>query len=97
MRPIETIYLITTTASVFTSFPQIRQIYKMKNSDEFSLFSWIAWFISQVAALIYSISIHSIPYLIVNIMWIAFYITMISLILKYLHNAVLTLAHESIQ
>jgi hypothetical protein len=83
MHIIELVYLTTTLVSVMTAFPQLKQLWLMKNSDEFKLLSWVAWLIAQLTALVYAISIASIPYLIVNLLWIAFYALMIALILKY--------------
>jgi len=96
MRAIEIIYLVTTFASVFTALPQVKQLLAMKDSDEFNLFTWVAWFLAQVAALFYSLSIHSLPYFMVNIAWISFYIAMISLIIKY-RGATAKLATEEVR
>jgi uncharacterized protein with PQ loop repeat len=96
MHIIELIYLVTTFASVFTALPQLKQLWKMKNSDEFNLFSWVAWCLSQVTALFYSITIHSVPYLLVNIAWISFYVVMIGLILKYRRSTPAQLATEEV-
>jgi uncharacterized protein with PQ loop repeat len=86
MYTIEFIYVTTTLLSVLTAFPQLKQLWSIKNSDEFNLFSWVAWLIAQLAALVYAISIASVPYLIVNILWITFYVLMIGLIVKYRGN-----------
>jgi uncharacterized protein with PQ loop repeat len=83
MYTIELIYLATTFISVIAAFPQLKQLWLMKNSDEFNLTSWVAWFLAQLAALLYAISIASIPYLVVNFLWITFYALMIGLIIKY--------------
>jgi uncharacterized protein with PQ loop repeat len=96
MHAVELIYLITTFTSVFTALPQLKQLWRMKNSDEFSLFSWVAWCLSQIAALFYSITIHSIPYLLVNIAWISFYLLMISLIIKFRNNTSTHLVTEEV-
>jgi len=95
MRAVEIIYLVTTFISVFTALPQVKQLLAMKDSDEFNLFTWIAWCLAQVSALFYSISIHSMPYLMVNIAWIGFYIAMISLIIKY-RSTTVKLATEEV-
>jgi uncharacterized protein with PQ loop repeat len=87
MHAIELIYVTTTLVSVLTALPQLKRLWVMKNSDEFSLVSWIAWLIAQLSALVYAISIGSVPYLIVNFLWIAFYALMIALIVKYRSGA----------
>ncbi len=83
MKFIELIYIGTTFASVLMSLPQLRQLWRIKNSDEFSLSSWIAWLIAQLSSLVYAIAIKSTPYLIVNALWLSFYVMMILLIIKY--------------
>jgi uncharacterized protein with PQ loop repeat len=83
MYAIELTYITTSLASVFTAVPQLRKLWSIKNSDEFNLFTWVAWLVAQLSGLVYSISISSIPYLIVNILWVVFYVAMIGLILKY--------------
>jgi hypothetical protein len=80
---------------VLTALPQIRQLLVMKNSDEFNVLTWVAWLLAQLAALVYAVSIHSLPYLLVNIMWIGFYTTMIALIVKYRRQATTKLATET--
>jgi uncharacterized protein with PQ loop repeat len=97
MNAIELIYVATTLASVLTAFPQLKQLWLMKNSDEFSLISWVAWLIAQLAALVYAASIGSIPYLIVNILWITFYVLMIGLIIKYRTGGKRELAYVKVE
>jgi uncharacterized protein with PQ loop repeat len=92
MRIIEFIYISTTLCSVLAALPQLKQIWKMKNADEFNLLSWAAWALAQMTALFYALFIHSLPYLIVNIMWLTFYGTMIGLILKYRHGKAVPVA-----
>lgn len=96
MKVIVYIYLATSLCSVATALPQVRQILVMKNSDEFNLLSWLAWSIAQITALVYSITIHSLPYVVVNLGWITFYLVMTVLIVKYRHPKVSELASESI-
>ncbi|HET7320414.1 MAG TPA: PQ-loop domain-containing transporter [Candidatus Saccharimonadales bacterium] len=83
MRIIVTLYLITTIASVVASAPQIRQLLRMKNSDEFNLYTYNSWFIAQIISLVYAVAIRSIPYILVNILWVGYYIVMITLIVRY--------------
>ena len=83
MHPIEIIYITLSSLSVFTSLPQVRQLWIMKSSEEFNLFTWVTWFIAQISALAYSIYIKSIAYTAINLMWIVFYITVLALIVKY--------------
>jgi uncharacterized protein with PQ loop repeat len=83
MRIIELIYITTTLISVLTALPQLKRLWTVKSSDEFSLSSWVAWLVAQITALVYALSIASVPYLIVNLLWITFYVLMIFLIIKY--------------
>ena len=59
----------------------------MRNADEFNLLTWVAWLLSQVTALFYSLALHSLAYLVVNVLWITFYATMIALIMKFRKGA----------
>lgn len=86
MNSIEFFYLSTTFVSVMASLPQIKQLWVMKNSDEFNLITWAAWLTSQFAALIYSISIGSVIYITINLIWFVFDLSMYILILKYRHH-----------
>lgn len=83
MNTIEFVYVSTTLISVFTAIPQLKRLWILKSSDEFNLYTWVAWLVAQLSALVYSVSISSVPYLIVNILWVSFYLVMIGLILKY--------------
>jgi uncharacterized protein with PQ loop repeat len=96
MNALEIIYLTTTSGSVLTALPQVRQLLVLKNSDELNAFSWAAWLVAQITALFYAISIASIPYVIVNIMWILFYATMLGLIIKYRPRGSRRLAPEEV-
>jgi uncharacterized protein with PQ loop repeat len=80
---IATLLLIAGMIAVVLSVPQLIQLVKIKNSDELNLFSWIVWFIYQVIALSYSISINALPYALINTLWIIFYAVMVFLIIKY--------------
>lgn len=96
MRTIELIYVTSMMAAIVTAFPQLRRLWVVKNSDEFNLASWIAWLVAQVAALIYAISIASVPYVIVNLLWIVFYTFMVILIFKYRDSSKRELAYARI-
>jgi uncharacterized protein with PQ loop repeat len=94
MKFIELIYVGTTFASVIMAFPQLKQLWRLKNSDEFNLSTWVAWFVAQLSSLVYAIAIKSIPYLIVNFLWLSFYVTMIALIFKYRKGSQLAYANQ---
>lgn len=83
MQLIEIIYLSSSAVAVLAMAPQIKQLLVTKQTDELNLNSWLAWLGNQVVALFYAISIHAVPYIIINFAWIAFYLIMIYLIIKY--------------
>jgi len=83
MQTIEIIYLSSSAIAVFAMVPQIKQLLVTRQTDELSLSSWLAWLGNQIVALFYAISIHAVPYVIINFAWIAFYMIMIYLIFKY--------------
>lgn len=94
MHTIAFIYVTASSLSVIAALPQLHQLWMMKDSSEFNLFSWVAWTAAQFTALAYAVSIASLPYLIVNILWVSFYMTMVALILKYRHPAPTTAEQE---
>ena len=69
--------------AIVLSIPQLIQIIKMKNADEFSLLSWLVWLIYQSVALIYTIKIGAHAYTAINAAWVTFYLFTILLIIKY--------------
>lgn len=78
-----TAYLISASIGVLAMIPQIKQLVATKQSDELSLTTWVTWGCCQVMSFMYAISIHATAYVIVNIAWISFYITMVTLIIRY--------------
>jgi len=87
---IQTAYLISSSIGVLAMIPQIKQLVMTKQSDELSLGTWATWGCCQVMSFIYAISIHATAYIIVNVAWISFYITMVFLIIKYRKRRSLT-------
>ena len=83
MNLIELAYLLASTASVIAMWPQVRQLLVAKRSDELSLPTWITWTACQLISLVYSISIKALPFILANIAWVTFYITMLGLIFRY--------------
>jgi uncharacterized protein with PQ loop repeat len=80
---IEIAYLIASLIAVIAMVPQIKQLLITKQSDELSLSTWSAWAGCQVVSLLYGFSIGAFAYIIVNFVWIAFYILMVALIIRY--------------
>jgi lipid-A-disaccharide synthase-like uncharacterized protein len=87
MNIIFIIYLLATTASIAAGAPQLKRLVATKRSDEFSLVTWVIWLLAQVVQLIYALSVSDRLYAIVCILWLTFYIFIVSLIIKYRHTA----------
>jgi uncharacterized protein with PQ loop repeat len=78
--------LVTGFISVVAAVPQLIKLLKVKRSDELSLFSWVAWLLYQVVSLLYSVAVQKYVYTFVNSLWVAFYLVMVILIVKYGHS-----------
>jgi len=74
---------VTGCLSVIAAVPQLLQLLKIKHSDGFSLISWSTWLMYQVVAVLYTMSIKAWVYFVINLLWVAFYTTMVYLIIKY--------------
>src|SRR5882724_13490809 len=83
MHTIEITYLVLSVASVIAMVSQVKRLLITKQSDELSLTTWFMWATYQTSALVYSISLHAIPWLATNIAWLSFYAIMLTLIIKY--------------
>lgn len=67
--------------------PQLLKIIKLKNSNQFSKASWTIFFLYQLSSLLYAINIASVPYIILNVLWVSFYATMLGLIFYFGSNS----------
>ena len=83
MVTIELAYLMASTVAIIAMAPQVKQLLITKQSDEFSLFSWMAWTFSQFIALLYGVSHGALPYIIVNSIWLLYYLVMVVMIIRY--------------
>lgn len=83
MGIIESIYMAAAIISMGACVPQIRRLILTKNSDGFSVPTWVMWAGTQVVTLAYVISIHAVLMIVVNIVWVTFYGTMTALIIHY--------------
>lgn len=86
MYIIEALYLFATVISVVAMAPQIKQLLKTKQSEEFSLTTWSIWAVYQIIALSYAVTLGSLPFMLTNLAWIAFYTAMLTLIVRYRKN-----------
>lgn len=80
---IEFIYLLASSAAIIAMAPQVKQLILTRRSNELSLPSWCIWCISQMTAVAYGISLHAVPYIVINGIWLAYYLVMVFLIIKY--------------
>jgi PQ loop repeat. len=83
IHTIETIYILGAFVAIFASYPQLRQLMRAKQSDEFSLSTWVVWLVTQCITLVYVTSIGNKLMMVVSVAWITFYVAMISLIIYY--------------
>jgi uncharacterized protein with PQ loop repeat len=81
------VYLLIGTAgsiiSVAGNLPMLFNLYKTKDSTGQSLNAWYVWEIANVMLLIYAIHINDVVFSILQIAWIVFCATIISLVIKY--------------
>ncbi|HPF30936.1 MAG TPA: PQ-loop domain-containing transporter [Candidatus Saccharibacteria bacterium] len=92
---IEIIFLIIQSATFFASMPQVIRLIKMKQSEEFCIFTWSIWFVSQFASMIYVVSIKNFSLILVNVAWVLFYAVMIVLIIKYRNKSRSTMSETT--
>lgn len=83
MLVIEPIYIIFVTLSIIACAPQLLQLVKVKQSNEFELRTWIIWFIAQVISTIYLLSLQTYLVALFSTAWMIFYAAMVWLILYY--------------
>jgi len=72
--------------SVIATIPQLLKLIKLKHSTEFNLFSWIVWLIYQTVSVAYSWRIKAYLYVVINSLWVGFYLVMVILIIRYRKN-----------
>lgn len=86
MHSIEVIYIVAAFIAVGAAFPQLKQLLYTKASDEFSLSTWAVWSFTQLATLLYVMSIGNVLMIAVNVVWVGFYALMAVLIVYYRRN-----------
>ena len=84
---IELTYYLASGLSIIAAAPQIKQLLVVKCSDELNFTTWITWLVYQITALAYAISVHATAYMVACLLWISFYLIMLSLMYKYRNNA----------
>lgn len=83
MSLIEFLYSLSASIALIACIPQLRQLIATKRSEEFSLQTWVLWTATQSVTLVYTISIHNVLMITVNILWVSFYALMTYLIFHY--------------
>lgn len=83
MNPIFIMYMLATATAICAGAPQLRKLMITKQSDEFSLTTWIIWLVAQTVSLIYALTVKDRLYALVCVLWVAFYVVMVGLIVKY--------------
>ncbi|MNH50542.1 hypothetical protein D3C73_21670 [compost metagenome] len=83
MPLIHILYILGSIVAISAGVPQLRKLIQTKQSDELSLTTWTTWAAVQSISLLYAIEVKDTLYAIMCAAWIAFYIVMIVLILKY--------------
>lgn len=80
---IEIIYLLASTGAIIAMAPQVKKLLVTRRSNELSLPSWCVWCMSQMTAVAYGISLRATAYIVINVIWLLYYVTMTCLIIKY--------------
>lgn len=83
MHIIESLYLIGAVIAILASYPQLRQLIKLRASDEFNVSTWATWLVTQCFTLLYVSSLGNVLMMMVSIGWIGFYLAMTVLIVYY--------------
>lgn len=80
---IDRVVLFTGLIGPIASVPQAIEIYSMQDAQGVSLFTWVFFILTQVAALIYSMVHRLTPLIISNILWIVIEVVVVVGILLY--------------
>lgn len=83
MAPIYILYTIASIVGIAAGIPQLRKLIATKQSDEFSLATWLTWGGVQCVSLLYALEIKATLYAVICVVWIIFYAVIITLIIKY--------------
>lgn len=83
MTFIQILYLSAVAVSLGAGLPQMLRLMQTKDSSGLSLTTWRTWVFTQLVSLLYSLSIGDKLLVMVNILWVSFYLTMAAMIIKY--------------
>ena len=83
MNLIYLFYLFATVTAISAGIPQLRKLIITKQSDEFSLATWVIWLAAQLMSLVYALAVKDKLYASMSALWVAFYVIMVALIVRY--------------
>lgn len=83
MLLLQILYITAGFIAIAAGFPQMKRLIEVKNSDEFSLQTWVMWALTQMITLLYASTLGDWLIVTVSGAWVAFYITMVTLIIYY--------------
>ena len=69
--------------SVVGNLPMLFHLVKTKDSTGQSLFAWYIWEVANVMLLVYAIHINDVVFSVLQMFWVIFCATIISLVIKY--------------
>ncbi len=93
---IQTVYIIGAIVAIAACLPQINQLRISKASDELSLPTWSVWLITQATSLLYVTSLGNALLIVVNSIWVTFYLVMVLMIVHYRHIRPLVLKRQAL-
>lgn len=77
------VYFASSAIGILAMIPQVRRLIVTKQSDGLSLTTWGTWACCQMVSFVYALSAGAHAYALVCTVWIAFYWTMVVLIIRY--------------
>ncbi len=83
MLALQVMYTLSAIVALAAGLPQMYKLIKTKNSDEFSLNTWVVWACTQMVSAIYLATLGDVLVVAICATWIAFYLAMVVLIVKY--------------
>lgn len=76
-------YISAQLMSLIMSWPQLHKLLVMKNADEMSLLTWSMWLFAQTITTVYAVFSMQMLWSAVSLVWMAFDIAMVVLIVRY--------------
>ena len=83
MKFIEILYLLSSMCALSACIPQLMQLFRTKQAEDFNLATWGLWAMTHTMSLIYMMSIKNMVLIIITAGWLGFYVLMASLIVLY--------------